>query len=63
MENFTIKQKVTGLEKKITKQQISKYAKKLKTETSKLKNASFGLKYFNNFYHPHPYDGFSESVE
>lgn len=47
MENFTIKQKVTGLEKSEYRERLNSYVKRLKKETKKIKTPSFGFKFFN----------------
>lgn len=47
MENFTIKQKFTGLEKSEYRERLNSYIKRLKKETKKMNTPRFGSKFFN----------------
>ena len=47
MENFTIKQKVTGLEKSAYRERVSTNVKRLRKGMKNLKNPQFGFTFFN----------------
>ena len=51
MENFTIKQKFTGLESSERHERMTKAVSQIKKQASKVKNLTFGLGIFNNYYH------------